>query len=58
MLLEPFEGRRDYEARDGTPVVVHDEKSLRDALRAEALEEGPGAARCAVGAEDTLVGGT
>ena len=41
VLLEPFEGRRDYEAGDGTPVVGHDEKTLRDALRAEALEEGP-----------------
>ena len=47
VLLEPFEGRRDYEARGGTPVVVHDEKSLRDALRAEALEEGPGDGRMA-----------
>ena len=44
-LLEPFRGKRDYQARDGTPVVVHDERSLRDALRAEALAEG------AVGAE-------
>lgn len=35
-LLEPFDGRRDYQADDGTPVRVHDETSLRDALRAEA----------------------
>ena len=47
VLLEPFEGRRDYEARDGTPVVVHDEKSLRDALRAEALKGGSAEGRLA-----------
>ena len=45
VLLEPFRGRRDYEADDGTPVLVHDEKSLRDALRADTQDEG------AVGAE-------
>ena len=47
VLLEPFDGRRDYEAGNGTPVIVHDEKSLRDALRAAALEEGPGDGRLA-----------
>ena len=47
VLLEPFDGRRDYEAGDGTPVIVHDEKSLRDALRAEAVEAGPGDRRLA-----------
>ena len=41
VLLEPFQGKRNYEAADGTPVVVHDEKSLRDALRAEAGDDGP-----------------
>ena len=41
VLLEPFQGRRDYEAVDGTPVVVHDEKSLRDALRTDARGSGP-----------------
>ena len=45
VLLEPWTGRRDYAAGDGTPVVVHDEKSLGDALRAESGEAG------AVGAE-------
>ena len=40
-LLVPFRGKRDYEAADGTPVVVHDEQSLRDMLRAEAGEDGP-----------------
>ena len=41
VLLEPFQGKRDYHASDGTPVVVHDEKTLRDALRAEAVDDGP-----------------
>ena len=41
VLLEPYRGKRDFEAKDGTPVVVHDELSLRDALRAEAGEDGP-----------------
>ena len=41
VLLEPFQGKRDYQATDGTPVVVHDEKTLRDALRAEAVDDGP-----------------
>ena len=41
VLLEPWPGRRDYEAGDGTPVVVHDEKSLRDALPAESRAPGP-----------------
>ena len=40
-LLEPFRGKREYEAADGTPVVVHDEQSLSDMLRAEAGEDGP-----------------
>ena len=39
-LLEPFAGRRDYEAGDGTAVVLHDEKSLRTALRAERAATG------------------
>ena len=47
VLLEAFEGRRDYEGGNGTPVVLHDEKSLRDALRAEVLEKGPGDGRLA-----------
>lgn len=41
VLLEPFYGKRDYEAKDGVPVVVHDEQSLRDVLRAEVGEDGP-----------------
>ena len=41
VLLEPFQGKRNYEAADGTPVVVHDERSLRDALRAEVGDDGP-----------------
>ena len=41
VLLEPFPGKRNYQATDGTPVVVHDEKTLRDALRAEAGDDGP-----------------
>ncbi len=48
VLLDGFPGKREYEARDGTPVVVHDEKSLRNALRREVRgEEGPGGAELA-----------
>ena len=42
VLLEPFPGRKHFEARDSVPVVVCDEKSLRDALRADVLEKQAG----------------